>query len=119
MIRQPASENSLTVAWPIPREAPVNTMVLCSATGCSTRADSPWDGHSTTASPAPIHIDREFGSALNLSTVVAATRLRNAQHPDFRHKTGLHDSGQTIESGFSRPQSPDRIERQLISTQRR
>jgi hypothetical protein len=27
MIRQPASEKSLTVACPMPRDAPVNTMV--------------------------------------------------------------------------------------------
>jgi hypothetical protein len=33
MIRQPASENSFTVACPMPREAPVNTMVFRSAEG--------------------------------------------------------------------------------------
>jgi hypothetical protein len=31
MTRQPADENRLTVAWPIPREAPVSISVLRSA----------------------------------------------------------------------------------------
>jgi hypothetical protein len=61
MIRQPASENSFTVACPIPREAPVNTMVFCSAEGRTICDGAPGKGQSTVFSSADPCSDRRSG----------------------------------------------------------
>ena len=50
MIRQPASENRFTVACPIPREAPVSTMVFVAADAATATAPSPWKGHASNGS---------------------------------------------------------------------
>ena len=53
MIRQPASENSFTVACPMPREAPVNTIVFCPADGRGAISEGrPGKGQSTVFSSA-------------------------------------------------------------------
>ena len=64
MIRQPASENSFTVACPMPREAPVSTMVFCSTDGRSMCGGAPGYGQSTVFSSADPCSDRRSGSAI-------------------------------------------------------
>src|SRR5271166_6381435 len=52
MIRQPASENSFTVACPMPRDAPVSTIVRCSFGLLVSRYRSTWNGHCSAPSIA-------------------------------------------------------------------
>ena len=77
MIRQPASENSFTVAWPIPRDAPVNTMVFCSEDCRGTCEGNPGNRQRTVFFSADPGFDRGSGSALSISTVM--TTLRRSQ----------------------------------------
>jgi hypothetical protein len=77
MMRQPASENSFTVACPMPREAPVNTMVFCSTAGRSSCGDTPGKGQSTVFSsgnPARIAVKVGIARIIALSTIGTAAR---------------------------------------------
>lgn len=82
MILQPASENSFTVAWPMPREAPVSTMVFCSADGRSIREGALGNGQSTVFSKADplFRITGRVGAHIDSHGCVA--RVRNVQMSD-------------------------------------
>src|SRR6266511_4268529 len=114
MIRQPASENSFTVACPMPREAPVNTMVFCSADGCALCESAPGNGHSTVFSKADLYSDRRAGST-RVSMIISAPRAFAARSVgDISTHEGLHDPGQAGEIRFRRAKLPDWMSCELI-----
>jgi len=111
-MRQPASENSFTVACPMPREAPVNTMVFCSTAGRSSCGDTPGKGQSTVFSSGnPARIAVKVGIAAYHCAINDRNRgaiIRKTGFVDFPTRQDLHDPGQSARSGFSRTALPDR-----------
>ena len=94
MMRQPASENRFTVACPMPREAPVSTMVFCSAEGRSISVGTPGKGQSTAISSADPCSDRRSGSAFaRIDDRGCAATIRNAKRREFSDTGGFARSG--------------------------
>ncbi len=100
MIRQPASENSFTVACPIPREAPVSTMVLCSAAGRTICGGVPGNGQRPAFSGTDPSSDRRSGSALRISTIMAARCRLQHISSGFPDLPGFARSGPTRRNEF-------------------